>query len=72
MLEYRVVPDITNDSLSKRTMRVENAKFPIIFGPAKGDGARKDSHTPRSTMTVFLGVLDFTNGEGEGGSSIDG
>ena len=45
----------------------------------------KDSHKLGSTMTVFLGILDFSNGEGdssvvelghsyagEGGSSIGG
>jgi len=30
----------------------------------------KDSHNLWSTMMVFLGILDFSNGEG--GSSIDG
>ena len=35
MLEYRVVPLITNDSFSKRTMSVVNVKSPVIFGSAK-------------------------------------
>ena len=35
MLEYRVVPLITNDSFSKRTMSVVNVKSSVIFGSAK-------------------------------------
>ena len=35
VLEYRVVPLITNDSFSKRTMSVVNVKSPVIFGSAK-------------------------------------
>ena len=35
MLEYRVVPTITNDSLSKRTMGVVYPKFPAISESAK-------------------------------------
>jgi hypothetical protein len=31
VLEYRTVPVIINDSLSKRTMKVINSKFPIIY-----------------------------------------
>ena len=75
VLQYHAVPAITNDSLSKRTMSVVNAKFPI-FGSAKWsmvpsfNTCRKDSHELGSLMTVFLGILDFSNGEG--GSSIDG
>ena len=41
VLKYRVVPVITNDSLSKRTMSVVKAKFPVIFGSAKGDSMEK-------------------------------
>ena len=35
VLEYRVVPVIINDSLSKRTMSVVNAKFLVRFVSAK-------------------------------------
>ena len=31
VLEYRVVPAITNDPLSKRTMNIVNVKFLVIF-----------------------------------------
>ena len=75
VLEYRAVPVITDDSLSKRTMSVVNVKFLVICVSAKWamefklQTYRKDSHMLRSTMMVFLGILDFSNGEG--GSSID-
>ena len=35
VLEYRVALVIINDSLSKRTMRVDYAKFPLECGSAK-------------------------------------
>ena len=35
VLEYRVVPGIINDSLSKRTMSVLNENFAGIFESAK-------------------------------------
>ena len=41
VLEYRVVPVIINDSLSKRTMSVVNAKFLVRFVSAKGDSMEK-------------------------------
>ena len=35
VLEYSVVLEITDDSLSKRTMRLVNAKFPVKCESAK-------------------------------------
>ena len=76
VLEYRAIPVITDDSLSKRTMRVANVKYPVMFAKwamvFNLSTYRKDSHGLWSLiiMTVFLGILDFSNGEG--GSSING
>jgi len=79
VLEYRIVPAIVNDSLSKRTMKVVNDtfKFQVLWESARWMMAFKlqgyvikGSHKLMSRMVVFLGILDLSNGEG--GSAIGG
>ena len=75
MLKYRIISAIINDSLAKRTMKVVNSRFLIMSESArrmmvsnKLETYTKDSHKLWSMMMVFLGIFDFSNGEG--GSSI--
>ena len=69
-LEYPTVPDVINDSLSKRTMKVANSRF-VTCESARwtmvsnfDTYTKQSSHKLRSTRMVFLGILDFSNGEG--------
>ena len=68
-LAYRTTLEIINDSSSKRTTKSGSAagRWAIVF---KVRHIYKDSHNVLSKRMVFLGILDFSNGEG--GSSIDG
>ena len=72
VLEYRIASAIINYSLSKRTMKVANSRSPVICQSAvcSNFDTCTGSHRLWSTMMVFLGNLDFSNGEG--GSTIDG